>query len=629
MRTGIAAGFAALVVAVAAVLGWQAVTSRIAPDEASPEEAFDTLVAALSDGPDGPLDEAVRSGGEDLVAAVEAVDAGLPGAEWDADRAPTVVDDARASTTLTITLATEDLGEVSWETEVEATRRRGEWGIDATTSLLHPDLRPGYQVVVERTDTRRASITDREGEPLTAHGDVHSIGVVPGQVVDEERLLSTWESVLPGSLEDLQDLLDRDDLQPSWYYPLVTVSEERHDAVFTRLRAIPGVISRDAQAETPTDDDFATHVLGRVGQPTAEQMEELGVPADAVVGLRGLERVLEDQLVGSEEVRVLITQPDGDEIAELATVQDDPSGPVTTTLDRTVQEAVENALTGIESPSAVVVVDTATSAIRATASRPLSGYNRAFEAAYPPGDAFLPVPAEALLAGDTSLDEDVACPQEDVVVGAALTAPTALGETTLGRALAAGCDTTLGAVATRLAPADLVAAGERFGFGTEFDLPLETRVSQLPEPVDETELVRAAVGRARVLASPLHVATIVGAAADGTWHAPFLLADQDPGDATDLSAAATEDLRRLLELGAQESGSGAPFGPLDAQGFVGTAPVTGRDAEHAWAVGTVPGPDGDLAFAVVVEDTGGDPEPARRRAEAFLRELEALGASVS
>ena len=624
MRTGIAAGVAGLIVLVAAVLGWQVVTSRTAPEVASPAEAFDRLVATLADGPDGAFDEAVRSGGEELAAAVEAVDTGLPDATWSAEHAPVVVDDARATATVTIILATDDLGEITWETQVEATRRRGEWGIDAATTTLHPELRPDYRVTVERSETTRASINARDGEPLTAHGDVRSVGIVPGQVVDEERLLSTWEATLPSSLDPLEDLLGRGDLQPTWYYPIVTVSEERHDAVFTRLRAVPGVVSRDAEAETPTDDGFATHVLGRVGRPTAEQVEELGVPPDAVVGLHGLERVFEDQLVGSEEVRVLIVQPDGDEIAELATIQDDASGPVTTTLDRTVQEAVENALTGIESPSAIVVVDTATSAIRASAARPLAGYNRAFEGTYPPGDAFLPVPAEALFAGDSTVGEDVACPAEDAVAGAALTAPTALGETTLGQALAAGCDTTLGAVATRLAPADLVASGERFGFGTPFDLPLATRDGQLPEPRDTTELVRSAVGRARVLASPLHVATIVGAAADGAWHPPFLVADQDPDGDTELSGTATEDLQRLLGLGADDPGTGAAFGELGARGFVGTAPVTGGAAEHAWAIGTVPGPVGDLAFAVLVEDTGGDPEPARRRAVQFLRELNAL-----
>ncbi|PWG73503.1 hypothetical protein DF186_22740, partial [Enterococcus hirae] len=75
---------------------------------------------------------------------------------------------------------------------------------------------------------------------------------------------------------------------------------------------------------------------------------DLGVPADATVGLNGLERVFESQLVGSAESRALVVQADGDVVTELASAQDDPSGPGATTLDRVVQEAVENALSGVE-----------------------------------------------------------------------------------------------------------------------------------------------------------------------------------------------------------------------------------------------------------------------------------------
>ena len=128
-----------------------------------------------------------------------------------------------------------------------------------------------------------------------------------------------------------------------------------------------------------------------------------------------------------------------------------------------------------------------------------------------------------------------------------------------------------------------------------------------------------------MLASPLHVASILAAAGEGTWHAPYLLRDGEVDrPASELSPTATEDLRRLLELGGTAPGSGAGFGALGAGGFVGTAPVTGAAEEHAWAVGVVDDAGTNLGFAVLVEDTAGDPAPARRIAEQFLRELAAL-----
>ena len=410
MRTAIAAGFAALVVIAAAVFGWQAVSDRLAPDDASPDVPIDALLTELSEGPGGNVEATVRSGAPELTAAVQAFADGLEVSDWSAERGPIELDGATATTPVTITLATATFGDVSWETSLEATRVRGQWGLDVTGATFHPDWREGRQVVVERTDVTRAPILDRDDQPLTLHGTARSIGVVPGRIVNEERLLEAWSATLPESLEDLQDTLARGDLQQDWYYPLVTVAADRYDDVWPQLRVVPGVISREADEATPTADTFASHVIGRVGRPTAEQAADLGVPADQSVGLNGLERVFEDQLVGSAEARALLVDPDGDEVAELATAQDDPSGPVGTTLDRVVQEAVENALSSISSNAAVVVVDATDGAIRATASRPLSGYNRAWEGNYPPGDAFLPVPAEALLAGDVVLGDAIELP---------------------------------------------------------------------------------------------------------------------------------------------------------------------------------------------------------------------------
>jgi cell division protein FtsI/penicillin-binding protein 2 len=622
VRNAIAAVFAALIVIAIAVAGWQLVEDRVSTEDARPEATIDVLVEALARGTDANLAAAVRSGGDVLDGAVALFDRALDGPSWRTERGPvTMVDDARAQATVTITLASEVFDTITWDTTVEATRIRGVWGIDAGSSTLHPELRTGHSVVVMREEVNRAPILAHDGEALTSHGSAWNIGIAPAQVFNEERLLQTWETVLPRSLGDLQALLERDDLNPTWFYPVVTVSQEQYETAWRRLRAVPGVIARDARDASPTDSDFATHVIGRVGRPTAEQAAQLGVPGTAIVGLRGLEREFETQLVGSEIARLAIVRPNGTEVTELARVQDDPSSPLHTTLDRTVQQALENALTGVSTPTGVVIVDTDTAAIRAAASRPLSGYHRAFEGNYPPGDAFLPVIAEVLLASGVSLDDEVACPAEAAVVGARLAAPADLGDTTVEAALAAGCDTSLGTLASRLEAAAFMAGAERFGFGVEPILPLPAATPSLPEPVDTTELVRAAVGQARVQASVLHVASTVGAAVSGTWHAPYLLADDaDDRVAADLSPGTTDGIRRLLALGAEPDGSAPMFGPLGAVGVAGTAPVTGASTVHAWAIGVID----DLAFAVLVEDTGGDVAPATRVAERFLRELASL-----
>jgi cell division protein FtsI/penicillin-binding protein 2 len=307
-------------------------------------------------------------------------------------------------------------------------------------------------------------------------------------------------------------------------------------------------------------------------------------------------------------------------VAVLASGQEDPSAPLRTTLDRTVQQAVENALTGVSDLAAVVVVDRETSAVRASASRPLEGYNRAWEARYAPGDAFLPVTTDALVDAGVGLDDPVTCPASDAVVGARLTAPVDLGATTVGSALAAGCDTSLGSLVADLDGGDLATAAARFGFGTEPDLPLPAFGGSFPTPVDTTEQVRAGVGQGRVQASPLQLATVAAAASTGTWHAPFLLADQPSAAHHDLAAGTATALQQVFVDATAPQGSAAALAGTGAVGIGGTAPETGSATIHAWVLGTVD----DLAFAVVVEDSGGDRTLADRIAAQVVRELSTL-----
>ena len=76
---------------------------------------MDALVAELADGPAADLDGVVRSGGDELTAAIAAFDAGLEVDGWQVERGPVEVDGATATAPLTITLATETFGDVVGE----------------------------------------------------------------------------------------------------------------------------------------------------------------------------------------------------------------------------------------------------------------------------------------------------------------------------------------------------------------------------------------------------------------------------------------------------------------------------------------------------------------------------------
>jgi cell division protein FtsI/penicillin-binding protein 2 len=63
------------------------------------------------------------------------------------------------------------------------------------------------------------------------------------------------------------------------------------------LRELGNVLRRTSEGRTLLADGFAQHVVGRVDEATAEQLEELGPPyaAGDEVGQFGLEQVFEDR----------------------------------------------------------------------------------------------------------------------------------------------------------------------------------------------------------------------------------------------------------------------------------------------------------------------------------------------
>ncbi|MEE8477751.1 MAG: penicillin-binding transpeptidase domain-containing protein, partial [Gemmatimonadales bacterium] len=364
-------------------------------------------------------------------------------------------------------------------------------------------------------------------------------------------------------------------------------------------------VFREATARLSPVQGFASHVLGRVGEVTAERLDQLGPPYKRgdEVGLSGLERAFETHLAGSPVVEVVLTNQFGTPIEVLYRSDGRSAQDLATTLEPAVQRAVERALDGAATPSAIVVLDAASGEIRGLGSRPLTDFNRALGARYPPGSTFKIVTAAALLHAGLDPDTSVSCPAE-VTVGSRIihnAGATNLGGISLREAFAHSCNTTFAALGADLNTGDLVAAAERFGFGSTYELPLPVAGGQFPAPESVTEQGAASIGQARVLASPLHMATVAAAAATGEWLPPSLLGDQAaPGTSLDIDIATLQEMMRaVVDYG---TGTAAGVAGEPVHGKTGSAEFGEEDPAptHAWFVGYRE----ELAFAVFVEGGG-------------------------
>ncbi len=189
-------------------------------------------------------------------------------------------------------------------------------------------------------------------------------------------------------------------------------------AAITELN-IPGV-----NVETSTvrqyNTTYAAHILGRIGLMNAEEYEiykEKDYAMDAYVGKEGLEKAFEDELHGTDGLRVTTISADGTVLEEYYKTMPQAGKNIELTIDIDLQKVSEDALKahilslreddGDAEGGAVVVQQVKTGQILACASYPTFDpatysqkynelletdfaplYNRALQAAYPPGSTY-------------------------------------------------------------------------------------------------------------------------------------------------------------------------------------------------------------------------------------------------
>lgn len=571
---------------------------------------------------DPPEDFAARH--RQMVQGLDASEVGVTAGEMDA---PT---DGRARFPLTISLDVPYSDEpLRWASDLELIRERGEWGIVWSLETIHPELRESWEFGTESEEVGREDILAADGTVLSGERDLTIFGFRPDAVEDPDELAEAFEEAIPGSGDRAARELARDDLVDDWLYPVATLPEARATEARRALSGVPGVVRRADSGRGLYDAGFALHVVGIMSEATAEQLEERDLSPDTRIdiGQFGLERDLEEQLTGSDIVRVGLRERDSDGPLRvvLAESQADPSSPVETTLDIGVQQAIENALFGTDRTAGFVAVDVREGAILGSASRPLTGYNRAFEGRYAPGSTFKLVTLEALLRDGLTPDEPVDCPTETTVGGLRITnaGGTGHGSGDLREAFAQSCNTSFAQLAADLGNDEMVAAAERFGFNTDWSLPLASFGGSFPEPSDTAERGAAAFGQARVEASVVQMASVAAAAVSGEWHAPYLLQGEGPHEPHQLSDGVTEPMRDLLRTAVTDgTGTEADVDGREVLGKTGTAEA-GDGVEHAWFVGYYDG----VAFAVLIEGGGSGGQVAAPIAARFVRELASLRAA--
>ncbi len=598
---------------------------------ALPGHELDTFLTAWSHGDTATMASAMQAAPAPALDAATSLVKSAPRSSAKYTRTSLVRTKTGATGTYHARVELPAFGQFEWDGTLTFVRvpdgKQKVWKIESRPDVFYPGLGQGEQLQLRVTWPARGSIFANDGSLLAGNQSVVTIGLEPDRVTKSLPQIKQLMKQLVGTDPARIDAaLHAPGIKPNYFVPIDTVPDDARYTTVLRpqLAPIPGVFFQRSKGVLTTSGNLDP-VVGRVGEITAEMLQQLGPPyrAGDQVGLTGLQLAFERRLAGTPTGDVVVTR--GTKVVR--TVHRYPgkaAQSVRLTIDAHTQAAAEGALAAVTQPAALVAVDVSTGAIRAMVSKPDGGFDRALDGTYPPGSTFKVVTSAALLAAGKTATTPAPCPPTLPIQGHTFHnfEGEASGSLDLAHAFAISCNNAFIGLADTLPAGALQRAAASFGFNAPWKLPVPSVGGSFPNPVDRVDAGASAIGQGRVTASPAQMASVAGAVAAGQWHQPVLTTEPAPTvvKVPALDPAVVATLRSFMASVVQPGGTAAGAGlPAGTAGKTGTAEF-GNDnppKTHAWFIGY----RGDLAFAIVVEGGGVGGRVAAPLAAQFLHAL--------
>lgn len=536
-----------------------------------------------------------------------------------------------------------------------------------------------YRTLSEKNRTRyipitaqRGRIFDRDGKLLADNRPAFDVAVLRQEVDDPSLLLER----LAGFLS-----IDREELRKRWnagkrlprYRPITLawdVDRDTLEKIMENTVDLPGVLMETRPVRSFPLGAVAPHFLGYLGEIAEKDLKlpefEEYSPGD-VVGKAGIEKKLEHVLCGINGERRVEVDVQGKSMRILKTQDPQPGNQVVLTLQASLQQVAEKAFDG--QAGAAVVLDVHTGEILAITSQPTFDpaqfarglttrewralqnnplkplQNRAISGQYPPGSIFKIVTAlAALKAGAARPDTRVNCEGSTTVGNHTFRCWKRRGHgvTDLRKALKESCDVWFYEVALNVGIDRIAAMARELGLGSALGFPVGMEKGGLiPDRAWKKarygtswylgETLNASIGQGYILTTPLQLATMTAAVANGgTVFRPHIVksienltsgivqqTEPEILHRADLSAQHLNAVRKGLEAVVNEPGGTAWKSRLEElpyAGKTGTAQVVKlrddikdeklipyRFRDHALFAAYAPARNPEIAVAVVVE----------------------------
>ncbi|MEW8971092.1 MAG: penicillin-binding transpeptidase domain-containing protein [Mesobacillus sp.] len=526
----------------------------------------------------------------------------------------------------------------------EEREKETNWYVDWNTTYIFSELEAGDKISFKNVQAERGSILDRAGNGLAINGTAVQIGVVPGELGEpKEQTITKLAELLEMSEEQINKAMNAGWVKPELFVPLKKVSKT-DKGLHEKLFAIDGVTSQMVGAREYPYGEALSHLIGYVGPILADDLEKLegkGYTATDLIGRRGLEQVLEEQLKGTNGVRISIVKEDGT-VKTLAEKPVENGKDVKLTIDVVAQQQLYDQLKGKAGTASAINPKTGETLALVSApgfdpnemalgisqnkrkmleDDPLKPTLNRFKMTYVPGSVIKPITAAIGLESgklelDTAFDINEKQWQKDASWGKYKVTrySDVKGSINLEKALIYSDNIYFARAALGMGQDTFTEGLKKFGFEDQPEYLYPIEPSQIGKIDSEISLADSAYGQGQVEMNILHLATTYSPLVnEGNLVKPILNMEDEQGQvwkedlvSPDNAAALNSMLTKVITdpKGTAHNGLIANY-PL--AGKTGTAEIKEKQGEKGrelgWFVAYNP-QSTDMIVAMMIEDSG-------------------------
>ena len=543
-------------------------------------------------------------------------------------------------------------GEIAFDKDAalvkEEKDKKENWYLNWDTTYIFSDLEKDDKVSIKTIKAERGDIVDKKEKPLATNGTIYEVGLVPEQMGDDKNAaIEQVAKLLDIQQETVEKALQADWVQPSYFVPIKKVAKD-DQKLLDKLFAIPGVQKQDTTGRIYPFGEAGAHLIGYVGNITAEELEEQkgkGYSSTDVIGKRGLEQVYEEQLKGKNGVEITIAKADGSNVV-LAEKPVENGQDIKLTVDADLQKEIYEKMDGEAGTAAAI--DPTTGETLALVSSPaydpnkmvvglttkerqnyndnkLEPFTNRFKLTYAPGSVLKPIVA----AG--ALTEKVITPEETRSITAkswqkdkswgsyyVTRVHSSAQPVNLATALLYSDNIYFAQTALDLGKDKYTNEMKKFGFEEELSYPYPIEKSSIGKLDTDIQLADSGYGQGQVEMSVLHLAAAYSPFLnEGNLIKPILLSTEEKGQvwkkniiSSSTAKTISDDLQQVIESPNGTAHAGEIAGKTLA-GKTGTAELKAKQGEkgteNGWYV-AYDKKNKDLLIAMMIEgvqDKGG------------------------